>query len=1062
MSRYQRITHDERETQNKAVALLRSVLKYEYLGNLSDTENANIRVDDLRKFLIEKQGCTESMADEAITKLRDAAACSQYRDLYNKGLEVYKLLRNGVSVSQGFNEVNTTVNFINWDDWSQNTFAIAEEVTVKRVTEDLKHRRPDLVVYVNGIALVVIELKKMSVSVANAIRQNRRNQEDGEICHFFTTVQLIMAGNESEGLKYGVIKTPEEFWLKWKEPTGDPCPPSRFTPEEFPNEMFRSLLQMLEPERLLEFIHDSIIYDGGIKKAARPNQYFALAAAKERIGKNKGGIIWHSQGSGKSLSMVWLAKWIQEQPGDNRILIVTDRDELDRQIETGFKNTNQSPKRIRSGRELIEAVGKPGNTVLTTLIHKFGLGLHDANEDRITISGKKAERSPENIMEAIAKALPEGFKPAGRFFVFVDECHRTQGGVLHKAMKQIMGDEVVMIGFTGTPLLKKNKLTSLEQFGSFIHSYKFDEAVKDGVILDLRYEARNVEQVLEESDKPRIDGIFESRTLGLSDKAKEALKSRWATLQKLYSSRERMERIVANICEDMILLSPLVNGYGNAMLIAGDVYQAYRYWDMFQQTPELHGKTCVVTSYDPAIGIRIDEGHSSDGHLTEEEFKHDKAQEMMGDMDAVSFEQWAKKQFIENPNDMKLLIVVDKLLTGFDAPKATFLYIDKSFTNESPTLFQAICRVNRKSESWKEFGYIIDYKDLFNEIHDAIEGYTNEKNTNALSGFDDEDVEGLLKNRFEEGRRALEDAIEELQNYVMFVREPKGVEQYFNFFCYDQAATPSDEQLAVTLENANKREGFYNLVNKLVNRYLSLATQMIEAGYTVEEANNIHQMVIDFSELRDAIMLRSGDMTDLKQYNALMRQLLDRYVKAPRSEVLAKLEDLTFLELIKDEKDAETTADELTQGDTSGEPSVAETIASNTRHYIVRKRDTNPDYFDKLSEKLNKLLEDYRNKSIAYREMLVQLIMIASQMQNRSTYPEGIDTDLKKALYDNLGNDIELTLAVYEALEYNAQEDWRNLPARRKRLMQAVKRAGNFDDEALNHIMGIISANDEF
>lgn len=1061
MNNYQRITHDEPTTQRKAIEYLRNVLDYKYLGNLAEVENSNIRVDELRRFLIDKQGCIPQIADEAITQLRDAASCSHYRDLYDKGLDVYKLLRNGASVSQGYNEVNTTVQFIDWNNWTQNTYAVADEVTVKRDIEDLKHRRPDMVVYVNGIALVVLELKRMSVSVANAIRQNRRNQEDGEICHFFTTVQLIMAGNESEGLKYGVTKTPEEFWLKWKEPTGAPCAPSRFTVEEFPNDMFRSFLQMLDPKRLLEFIHDCIIYDGGIKKAARPNQYFALQATKKRIGENRGGIIWHSQGSGKSLTMVWLAQWIQEQQGDNRILIVTDRDELDRQIETGFKNTNQSPKRIKSGRELIEAINKPGSTVLTTLIHKFGLGLHDATQDRIIIGDKKAQRSPENIMEAIAKSLPSGFRPAGRFFVFVDECHRTQGGVLHKAMKQIMGDEVILIGFTGTPLLKKNKLTSLEQFGPFIHTYKFDEAVKDNVILDLRYEARNVEQVLEETDKPKIDGIFEARTLGLSDRAKEALKSRWATLQKLYSSQERMERIVANICEDMILLSPLVNGYGNAMLIAGDVYQAYRYWDMFQHTPELHGKTCVISSYDPAVGIRIEDGYSNDGHLTEAEFKHDKALEMMGDMDAVSFEQWAKKQFIEKPNDMKLLIVVDKLLTGFDAPKATFLYIDKSFTDESPTLFQAICRVNRKSESWKEFGYIIDYKDLFNEIHDAIEGYTTEKNSNALSGFDDEDVDGLLKNRLEEGRKALDEAIEELQNYVQFVKEPKSVDQYFDFFCYDQASTPADEQMAVTLENANKREGFYNLVNKVVNRYLSLATQMLEAGYTKEEAFAIHQMVTDFAELKDAIMLRSGDMTDLKQYNAMMRQLLDRYVKAPRSEVLAKLEDLTFLQLIEDEQQAEEIADELTSEE-SGEPSVAETIASNVRHYIVRKRDMNPDYFDKLSEKINKLLEDYRNKAIAYREMLVQLLMDVARMHNLKTYPSEIDTPLKKALYDNLGEDAGLAMAVYDTVELNALDDWRNLPPRRKKLQKAVKECCNFPDDKLNVIMGIISANDEF
>ena len=222
-------------------------------------------------------------ADEAIRSLKHAAACSTYANLFDKNLATYKLLRNGEKVSQGYGMPNKLIQYIDWKNPLNNDFAIAEEVTVRRVTEDLKHRRPDIVVYVNGIALVVLELKKISVSVADAIRQNRRNQEDGEICQFFTTTQLLLAGNESEGIKYGVIKTPEEFWLKWKEPTGEPCEPSQFSQADYPNEMMRSLLQMLEPHRLMEFIHDCIVFDGGVKKAARPNQYFALVAAKKRF-----------------------------------------------------------------------------------------------------------------------------------------------------------------------------------------------------------------------------------------------------------------------------------------------------------------------------------------------------------------------------------------------------------------------------------------------------------------------------------------------------------------------------------------------------------------------------------------------------------------------------------------------------------------------------------------------------------------------------------------------------------------------------------------------------------
>ena len=1052
------ITHPERETQNKAVHLLHSVLGYRYLGNLAKQENSNIRVEDLRRFLVEKQGCTARMADEAIAALREAAQCSRAVDLYDKGLAVYQLLRQGLSVSQGHGKVNRHVHFIDWEHAERNDFAVGEEVTVRRVTEDLRHRRPDMVVYVNGIALAVLELKRASITVADAIRQNRRNQEDGEICHFFTTVQLLMAGNESQELMYGVTKTPEKFWLRWKEPTGEPCPESRYTVREFPNEMFRSMLQMLEPSRLLEFVHDCIIYDGGIKKAARPNQYFALKAAKQRVMEEKrGGIIWHSQGAGKSLTMVWLAQWLREQAGDNRILIVTDRDELDRQIELGFKKTAMTVQRVRSGAELVEAVAHPGSAILTTLIHKFGLGLHDV-DDRVMIGDKKAARSPEEVMELIARSLPTDFKPSGRFFVFVDECHRTQGGVLHTAMKRIMGDGVVMVGFTGTPLLKQFKRTSLEQFGAYIHTYKFDEAVRDGVILDLRYEARSVDQRISDGDKEKIDRMFEAKTIGLTERAREALKKRWATLQKLYSSEDRMERIVGNICEDMTLSAPLGSGEGNAMLVAGDVYQAYKYYELLQRT-YLRGQCAVITSYDPAAGVSITEGHSDDTRLDEETFKHDRAAEMMGEMDAATFEQWAKKKFIEEPNVMKLLIVVDKLLTGFDAPKCTFLYIDKHM--EDHNLFQAICRVNRVSEDWKEFGYIIDYKDLFNEIQGAVDDYTNGRTAGAFSGFDREDVDGLLKNRLTEGRKALDDAIEELHNYVMPVKEPKEIDQYFDFFVYDQAATPAEEQMAVVIENGNKREGLYNLVNKLVNRYLAIATQMIDAGYSIDEAKHIHSRVTDFAELRDAIMLRSGDMTDLKQHNAMMRKLLDRYVQAHESEVLAKLDDFTFLDLIKPDSTPEEAAEELYDGGKGEKRGVAEILVANTRRYMVRKRDHNPDYFGRLSDKLNKLLEEYRNKTMEYKQMLVEIMRMIAEL-NVQSYPAEINTPLKKALYDNLDKNAELALTIYDTVANRHQPNWRELPVRIKALKNAVSSASGLAGEALERIMTIITANGEF
>ena len=1070
---YNRIIKPERVTQNRAIALILDELpRYRYAGNLEDSENSNIREDVLRKYLKEKVGCSDVEIADAIRQLKAAAACSTSDALYDKGLETYKILRNGLSVNRGYGETNRTISLINWEYPEENIFEIAEEVTVRRVTEDLKHRRPDIVIYVNGIALVVLELKKVSVSVGEAIRQNLRNQKDGEICHFFTTVQLVMAGNESEGIMYAVTKTPQEFWLKWKEPTGDPCKESRFTQAAFPNLMMRSLLQLLEPSRLLEIIHDCIIYDGGIKKVARPNQYFGLVAAKEHFRKNKSGIIWHSQGSGKSLTMIWLAQWIKEQGNNARIVIVTDRDELDKQIENGFKDVGEEPLRVYSGAELIQALQSPvgsfqrrskifDSSIICTLVHKFGVGLHGENNDSVVVGGKKAKQSPEECMEAIAASLPPDFKPKGKIVVFVDECHRTQGGILHKAMKKIMGDDVMMVGFTGTPLLKKSKLTSFEQFGSsWIHTYTFDEAVRDNVIRDLRYEARAVEQLLDPTDKESIDAIFDNKTANMTPRAKRALRDKWVTMQHVYSSDQRINKIVADICRDMMLLQPLDKGYANAMLVAGDIYQAFKYWAAFENTA-LRDKTTVVTSYDPAAAGTPSTGDSATND--EDSFKFETAKRMMGERTSDKHEEWAKDSFVNRPAAMKLLIVVDKLLTGFDAPAATYLYIDKTMRDHD--LFQAICRVNRnyKDESSgynKEFGYIIDYKDLFNEITDAVNDYTN----GAFAEFSKGEVEGLLKNRLEQGKKDLDEALEKIEGICQNVKHPKNVDNFFDYFVFDQATTPIEEQQAQSLENSNKREIFYNAVMTLVNRYLAIATQMTDAGYTVDEAKLIHAKVDDYANLRQAIMLRSGDTTDLKGYNAFMRQLLDQYIQAPRSELLAKLEDFSFLDVIdlNTNEDNDALIKEVDE-ELGGEPAAAETLSANARKYMVRKRDSNPDYYDKLSEQLNNLLEQMKQGTLSYKDALKQIIELMRNLRgNTNSYPAQFDTDGKRALYDNLNKDEDLAMRVYNTIKSNAEVGFREHNARKRLLKAAIKRVHGVPEDKVDILLQIAIANPEF
>lgn len=1036
----------ERVTQNRLIGLLGRVLKYTYLGNWEKREgNSNVEEEYLSAYLT-RRGYTDKEIRSAVAKLKQAAG-SLGGGLYNANKEIYTLLRYGVNVQAEVSEKKKMVHLIDWANPLENNFQIAEEVTIHGISD----RRPDLVVYVNGIALAVIELKRSTVSAHEGIRQNIRNQQDGYIPRFFTTIQLLFAGNDTEGLHYGVIKTPEKFWLRWKEPCGEPCAKPCFTAEKYPNELDRSVLQFFEPTRLLEFIHDFVIFDGGIKKAARPNQYFAVKAAQPRVRNRQNGIVWHSQGSGKSLTMVWLAQWIRENVEDARVVIITDRDELDKQIESGFKDAGEQIKRATSGDRLIGMLNAAEPWLICSLIHKFG---NKNDSGTISVGGKKATKSLDLYLEELAKSLPVGFRAKGNLYVFIDECHRTQGGMLHEAMKHIMGDKVMLIGFTGTPLLHTDKKRSIETFGSYIHSYRFNEAVEDGVILDLRYEARNVEQYLGKREK--IDEWFDSKTKGLSSVARAALKERWAKMEKLFSSKERIDRIVADICQDMSTKRALYGGYGNALLVADSIFQACRYWDVFQST-ELKGHCAVVTSYDASTASVKDE-YQGDGE-TEDLTKYEIYQKMIGDQTAEQFETRAKQEFIDHPGDMKLLIVVDKLLTGFDAPSATYLYIDKKMRDHN--LFQAICRVNRVDSEEKDYGYIVDYQDLFGAVRNAIEDYTN----GAFDGYDADDIQGLLANRLSEGRKALEEALQAVHTMCEVIH-PQTREEYFAYFVYAET-TPVEEQQKECEANANKRETFYKLVSRLVRRYIDLANEMEAAGYTPEEAAEIKKHVDYYNDIKDEIKLKSGDKLDLKYYDPAMRQLIDNYVRAEDSEKLVDLADISFLDLI--DTDSDRAIDSLPKKIKQNERSVAEVLAANMRKMIISERPNNPAYFDKMSELLNQLLQEQKDGKLQYKELIGKLIDKLKEARStvKAKYPASIDTKGKQALYDNLGNDEALTLRVHGTIKANARDGFRDMDSSGMKKMRALRRAveavlPSVEAEKVDDIMQIIVAQKEY
>ena len=530
----------ERATQNRVVALFRDELGYRTLGDWTDRAgNSNIEEGLLTAWL-GKTGYSPDQIGRALYLLRTEAD-NPNRSLYDNNKAVYSRLRYGVPVKIEAGKVTETVKLIDWAQPLANDFAIAEEVTLRGGLGG-HERRPDLVLYVNGIAVGVVELKNSRTSIGNGIRQNLSNQSPSFNAWFFTTVQFVFAGNDSEGLQYGTVKTEEKYFLKWKEDEADN---SRFKLDKY-------LLKMCAKARLVELMHDFVLFDGGVKKLPRVHQYFGIKAAQERVSARKGGILWHTQGSGKSIVMVLLAKWILENRPCARVVIVTDRDELDKQIEGVFTEAGEPIKRTSSGLDLMSQLGQATPRLLCSLVHKFG-------------------RKGVDDFDAFIKELTVQPSPTvGEVFVFVDECHRTQSGKLHKTMKALMPG-AVFIGFTGTPLLKQDAQTSREVFGDYIHTYKFSEGVEDGVVLDLVYEARDIEQSLGSQDK--IDQWFDAKTKALNSWQKAALREQWGTMQNVLSSRSRMERVVNDIVFDFSVKQRLNNQRGNAILVASSIYE---------------------------------------------------------------------------------------------------------------------------------------------------------------------------------------------------------------------------------------------------------------------------------------------------------------------------------------------------------------------------------------------------------------------------------------------------------------------------------------------------------
>ena len=980
----------ERIVQTRIIKLFMAKLGYEYLGDWQDREDNQPIEEQYLKVWLLKGGYPEQLIDRAIFELKKLAYADN-KSLYDINKEVYSLLRYGIMLRPDQSLNSVTIELIDWQHPEANHFGIAEEVTVSGI----HNKRPDLVLYINGIAVGVLELKRSTVSVAEGIRQNIDSQKPEFIKRFFSSVQLVMAGNDSEGLRYGTIETKEKYYLKWKERG------------ETESSLDNHVAAICNKERLLELIHNFVIFDCGTKKLCRHNQFNAVTAAQSYIQRREGGIIWHTQGSGKSLIMVWLAKWIRENVTGSRVLIITDRDELDKQIEKVFKGVNEDIYRTKSCADLIEKLNANEEWLLCSLIHKF------RNRD---------EGDYQGYLDELFKSLPEGFEAKGDIYVFVDECHRTQSGDFHKSMRSIL-PKALFIGFTGTPLLRKDKRTTLEIFGRYIDTYKFDEAVRDKTIVDLRYEARDIDQRLTSEDK--IDQWFEAKTKGLKPLAKAELKRKWGTMQRVLSSKSRLEKIVADILLDMETKDRLASGRGNALLVSGSIFQACKYYQLFLE----HGftKCAIVTSYVPNIND-IKKQYSGDDDIPDELLQYQIYQQMLGGKPVEAFEDEAKKRFVEEPGQMKLLIVVDKLLTGFDAPSATYLYIDKHMQDHG--LFQAICRVNRVDDEDKEYGFVIDYKDLFFKLDKAVMDYTS----GAFDNYDPEDVSGLLTDRLTKAKEHLLEVLESVKALCEPVQPPKAEKDYIRYFCGNPDNADDLEK------NEAKRLLLYKTTASLVRAYSEIASEMAEAGFSDEETAGIVKDISFFENLRMVIKLASGDYIDLKMYEPAMRHLIDAYIQAEDSVKITAFDDLGLIDLIIQRGPA--AIDELPEAIKDNQDATAETIENNVRKTIIDGMPGNPIYFELMSKLLAEIIKQRRNQAMSYREYLHKIIDLARQVrkpESSQRYSPRLDTPAKRAFYDNLGSDEGLAVSLDEIIRRTKKADWRGDLIKEREVKRAIR-----------------------
>lgn len=925
--------HEVNVSQKPAIELLQS-MGYSYISPEDCEKQRGSRYHVLLKDILRGQlrklnRYTYAGAENEFSAANIERAMEELDEPLTDGLvrtseKIYDALLLGKSYPEtvgGGKSLSFNLKYIDWEHPENNLFHVTEEFAVD--SQDKQHdARPDIVLFINGIPFAVIECKAPHISVDQAVEQMIRNQQADYIPQLFKYAQIVMATNKNV-VKYATAGTPKKFWSVWKEQDTAFLESrlAQLVTDRTPTEQDRNMISLFSRERLMELTRYFVLFDANVKKICRYQQYFAIReiintiAQQDSKGNRQSGVIWHTQGSGKSLTMVMLAKYIlMELAACNpRVVIVTDRKELDGQIAATFAHTRLNPARATSGRHLVELVTNGKADVITTIINKFN-----------TAERLEAKNNSRDV------------------FVLIDESHRSNYGSMAAKMRTVFPN-ACYIGFTGTPLMKREKNT-LTKFGKLIHKYTIQDGVEDGAIVPLIYEGRFVEQKVDEEN---IDMWFQQTTKRLTDPQKEDLRRKWSSIRRLTSTDARIKRIALDI-NNHFVLGFKDTGF-KAMLATNYKRDAIRYLKCFEQFGDLN---CAVVISPPDMRESVDDIDEGTDNMVIEYWE--KMMKQYGDAD--TYEEAMKNKFCDGEID--ILIVCSKLLTGFDAPVCQVLYIDKELKEHG--LLQAIARTNRLRDG-KEYGLIVDYRGLIQELDTAMDMYSGA----GLENFEGRDLRGVAIDVLE-ALGQLRTAYSNLMDLLADVEDLRDT-----------------EAVEVALADEKKREQFYNLLcafGRALN--LALNSEQAYAALPGEERKKYQDRFVFFAKVRRSVKIRYCDAIDNSEYEPLMQNLLDTHLS------VAGLKQITNPVDILNKDDFERELEEL-----GSLRAKADAITSRLSKSISAKYEENPAYYDSFSKRIKDALDQYKEKVISEAEYLAKMRNIMEDYHSGKSsvsYPERI------------------------------------------------------------------------